>query len=580
DGSVVVRPLQCPPVIKPVCQNTYSPVKVYDESGCCFKYECQCICSGWGDPHYITFDGTYYSFQGNCSYVLVKEIDPRYKFSVVIENYYCDSPNGLSCPKSLTVFYKSYEIFMTQKEINGIFENLIYVNHKLVTPAYENNDFRITENGIETVVYIPAISAWVKFKGMMFSIQLPFSKFYNNTEGQCGTCDNNRKDDCRLPNGTIESSCGDMARHWPFNDTHCLPPAPTPPAPPGCDPAICKVLHSRVFEKCHDVISVEPFYEGCKFDSCHMINTSIGCSSLQIYAAACAAEGICIDWRSYTDGKCDYKCESPRVYEPCGPLIEPTCNSRYNTKFLAVNNEFSVMDTLREEGCYCPPGTTLSSPSSNVCLHSCGEYCDSAGSTWVSDCQECVCLSETLTVVCNPLTCPTAAPVICTKEGQVKVNETVGCCQTTKCACACPFCSFQKLGTVVPEGTCELCICDSTLKDPNTDLKLHMSVISFPLQGYEYQPVPGQCCGTCVQIACIIVLPDKTMQSIQPGTVWTPPNNKCVKYECVQIEHQFISMEATILCPEFNAKDCVPVSPNDMCMAVRANTRTSTTQCL
>ncbi|KPP62192.1 hypothetical protein Z043_119636 [Scleropages formosus] len=420
DGSVVVRPLQCPPVIKPVCQNTYSPVKVYDESGCCFKYECQCICSGWGDPHYITFDGTYYSFQGNCSYVLVKEIDPRYKFSVVIENYYCDSPNGLSCPKSLTVFYKSYEIFMTQKEINGIFENLIYVNHKLVTPAYENNDFRITENGIETVVYIPAISAWVKFKGMMFSIQLPFSKFYNNTEGQCGTCDNNRKDDCRLPNGTIESSCGDMARHWPFNDTHCLPPAPTPPAPPGCDPAICKVLHSRVFEKCHDVISVEPFYEGCKFDSCHMINTSIGCSSLQIYAAACAAEGICIDWRSYTDGKCDYKCESPRVYEPCGPLIEPTCNSRYNTKFLAVNNEFSVMDTLREEGCYCPPGTTLSSPSSN------------AGSTWVSDCQECVCLSETLTVVCNPLTCPTAAPVICTKEGQ----------------------------------------------------------------GYEYQPVPGQCCGT------------------------------------------------------------------------------------
>lgn len=41
----------------------------------------------------------------------------------MIDNYYCGAPDGLSCPQSITVFYKSYKIFITQKDINGIFTN-------------------------------------------------------------------------------------------------------------------------------------------------------------------------------------------------------------------------------------------------------------------------------------------------------------------------------------------------------------------------------------------------------------------------------------------------------------------------
>lgn len=62
----------------------------------------------------------------------------------------------------------------------------IYFNGELVEPGLNQDGILIAMRGIQMIAEIPEIGAIVTFNGYVFSIQLPYSKFGNNTEGQCG----------------------------------------------------------------------------------------------------------------------------------------------------------------------------------------------------------------------------------------------------------------------------------------------------------------------------------------------------------------------------------------------------------
>ncbi|NXK44575.1 MUC5A protein, partial [Chauna torquata] len=446
-NKVEVNQTTCPPVKEITCANRYPPILVPDDNGCCYHYECQCVCSGWGDPHYITFDGTYYTFLENCTYVLVKQIVPKYdNFRVYVDNYYCDSKDGLSCPKSILIFYKSAEVVLTRELMNGVMTNVMYFNKKIVQPGFKKDGIYFSTLGIEMIVEIPEIGVTIMFSGLIFSVKLPYSKFGNNTEGQCGTCTNNKADECRLPSGKIISSCPQMAHAWIVgNDSSChgLPPpitVTTPPPRPHCPvPELCKLIQSKVFNACHDVIPPEPFFKGCVFDGCRITNKSMQCSSLEIYAAECAARGICIDWRGKTNNTCPYNCPANMEYKPCGSINPATCYPRLLKYILSSHSSsFEHPGYGVTEGCFCPKGKTLLSEDSNICVSECCKY--SPGEKWTTDCQECVCDRYTLTVQCKKHICSLPQKVFCYEPGYVPVQIQIPedpCCSRTEC---CKYC--------------------------------------------------------------------------------------------------------------------------------------------
>ncbi|XP_075422974.1 mucin-5AC-like [Ascaphus truei] len=608
NNVVTIEPVKCPPVEKVSCTNGFPPVKVYSSDGCCFHYECECVCSGWGDPHYITFDGTYYTFLDNCTYVLVQQITPKYdNFRILIDNYFCGAEDGLSCPQSLLIYYGSNEVVLTRVMYKGRMTNRIRFNQDWVTPGFTRDGITISSAGINMVVEIPEIKAYISFSGMIFVVKLPFSKFGHNTEGQCGTCSNNSTEDCRLPNGRIIADCSKMAPHWKVNVTdkpYCNvpPPSPTPSpgtptSPPICPASpLCDVILSEVFAACHKKIPPKPYHDGCIFDACRIRNDSVQCSSLEIYATLCIANGVCVDWRGKTGGHCPYKCPAGKDYKACGPMHTTTCDS----------NEVQVSDGLTE-GCFCPAGTKLFNSYTDVCVKSCScvgpdGMPKKAAETWISNCQECVCEANSLTVQCKPMKCLEPPSISCKKEGLIVVHVPdphQPCCMLNECQCNVSYCSNQArscpLGfEVVPvliEGDCcatydckpmEVCVIHAAIYQPGhpippnkdscedcrctheKDTKTSLNLVAcnpFPCQtqcppGYQYMKTVDQCCGICQQVGCTMNIDDNSTVVIQPGETWSSPIDKCSYYKCNQTEEQYFLVRVITECAVSSADEC------------------------
>ncbi|XP_061610860.1 intestinal mucin-like protein [Phyllopteryx taeniolatus] len=134
----------------------------------------------------MTFDGKSYSFHGNCSYYLVKEIIAKHEPTVVINNHDCNLPDSSFCPQALNITYKSYRVLLTQRKTSGLVSNVAFVNQKQIFSDWSNSVLRLTGRELMIILEIPEIQSQVRYRGSSFSIHLPNSLFGGNKEAQCG----------------------------------------------------------------------------------------------------------------------------------------------------------------------------------------------------------------------------------------------------------------------------------------------------------------------------------------------------------------------------------------------------------
>ncbi|XP_029767907.1 mucin-2 [Terrapene carolina triunguis] len=610
--ELVTTVCELPP--KPSCINGLAPVLVQGE--CCWHWECDCYCTGWGDPHYVTFDGHYYSYQGNCTYVLVEEINKNIdNFGIYIDNYHCIAQDRVSCPRTLIVRHETQEVHIKTITLFPLKVQVTVNNQEVATP-YKKYGVRIFKSGINYVVEISRLGVNVTYNGWTFSIRLPYQRFGNNTQGQCGTCTNNTADDCMLPGGKIIGNCETMADHWVINDPekpHCSPSLTTteapPITPPSCKPSdLCKLIKEGPFKACHPFVNPDHYYAACVFDSCALPNSKLECASLQTYAALCADQGVCVDWRGHTRDICPLKCPSHKVYKACGPIEEVTCKS----------SQVAQNQTGHVEGCFCPAGTMPYGEGVDVCVKTCGcvgpdNKPRKFGEVFEFDCKKCICLEGGSGIICEPLKCPAQADKpSCSDEGFYEVTEVSPdniCCSITSCRCNASFCTTippkckigyelvsniatgkccptyecvpKKVcvvgnaeympGSPVVADKCQNCVC--TDKSNSSGLNV-VTCKRIPCNercqpGYELKDVKGECCPKCVQTKCVVNKGDSTVLILSPGEMENDPKDNCTVYSCVSIKGQLISSTSEITCPSFNEENCkagtITLLPNGCC---------------
>ncbi|XP_073337244.1 mucin-6 [Pagrus major] len=438
NGTIELTPVVCPEPTIPTCPRN-QVTRVSD--GCCETLKCDCRCELFGDPHYISFEGVYFDFMEDCTYILVEEQSPRHHLTIVVDNFNCWPGFQGTCVKGIMLKYQNNTARLS------IIQDFVAVqatlNNVVIKPPYEENGFKFETTGYQVFIYLPDIRSYVSLSpAYTLVVSLAMEYFLNNTQGQCGACG---VGSCIRKGGQIEddSCCEKTAYDWLYDDplkpacasaprdVACHPgttpvPTSTPSSTTSCpERSLCELLHHRVFSSCSSYVDLFVKKRNCEFDSC----VTGPCSTLEQAAEECKKAGFCIDWRRLTNGRCGVPCPEGLIYRQCNEKLDDFC---YGGFVKARHPGANIGSNI--EGCFCPSGLLRAGNHSNMCVPDC-HYCKGPrgeprlpGEVWQSDCNLCTCNNRTRMEECIPRT--PEQPLSCSPNA-VLVNTS--CCGDQIC---------------------------------------------------------------------------------------------------------------------------------------------------
>ncbi|XP_010144229.1 PREDICTED: mucin-2-like, partial [Buceros rhinoceros silvestris] len=306
----------------------------------CTEYKCYGTCTIYGSGHYITFDGKFYDFDGNCDYVATQDFcsdnNSSGSFSIITENVPCGT-TGVTCSKAIKMFLGKTELKLENKDYQEVQRDV-------------GDDVRYWNRTIGLYLVIEASNGVMLIWDKKTTVFIKMSPDYKGRVcGLCGNFDDKTSNDFTTRNGLQESNVLKFGNSWKQSSTCSdvteeVKPCDMKPHRKSWAEKECSIIKSEVFNICHSKVNPNPFYDACVHDACSCDSggdCECFCSAVAAYAQECIKAEACVFWR--TPDICPIFCDyyNPRNecdwhYEPCGSNIT-TCRIINN-----VSTNFTV----------------------------------------------------------------------------------------------------------------------------------------------------------------------------------------------------------------------------------------------
>ncbi|NXG08040.1 TECTA protein, partial [Sakesphorus luctuosus] len=359
-------------------------------------------CVVFGDPHYHTFDGFLFHFQGSCSYLLARQCwpgSPLPYFSVEAKN---ENRGGSSVSWLRDIFVEvySHKIVLPKGGFGKAKVDDLVVSLPI---SLELGAVKVYQSGLSTALQTD-FGLLVTYDGEHYaSISVP-GLYINATCGLCGNYNKDPEDDALRSDGRMAMSVPELGESWQV-------PHPERKCSTGCveNCSVCTAAAEALYFgpeycgfinktggplwECSSIVDPTAFVHSCVYDLCSVPvskeNSTGLCQAIQAYATVCQALGISVgEWRTQTGCAMAVQCPELSHYSVCASSCPATCSDL--TAPLACA-------TPCTEGCECDEGHVLSRdrcvPASQCGCDVDGRYYPIGESFWAStDCTvQCQC---------------------------------------------------------------------------------------------------------------------------------------------------------------------------------------------
>ncbi|XP_063168368.1 IgGFc-binding protein-like [Candoia aspera] len=370
----------------------------------------QAMCWASGQPHYHTFDGRSFDFQGTCAYTVVKicSTSSKLPFFHIFTKSQKSSPFSFISHVTLTIYNSS--ITMIKHEyglvrINQVRSRLPIRLHDGMVSLYHRGNQLVIETQFGLKVY---------YDWNYYLVVKVTPAFRSQICGLCGNYNGDPNDDFATPSGGLAISAVELGKSWKVEDGDiacrhgchdtCLQCSAELAARYNAETLCGMITKHRggPFHRCHSLIDPNPYLDDCVIDLCSFEGyKQILCRALKTYADACQREGMAISaWRKRAG--CPLICPDHSQHMACGTACPATCSNPDAPK----KCHLPCMET-----CQCKPGYVLDGgkciPKDQCgCIYHGQIYAPNEQFWGDHQChQQCVCIPQDRKVVCHSSTC-------------------------------------------------------------------------------------------------------------------------------------------------------------------------------